>query len=463
MHDETGEHTMVALSTQEKEIPFLKQENPLMGSLLEHNRDRLNFYMRLWQEHGNVVGFHFGPFPGVAFFAPEQVRSILVEHGYDFDKGVAIHTIFRAVVGDGIFSSEGEFHRRQRKIMAPPFQPRHIVSYADTMVRYSEQIQRQWQDGEKILINHAMTDLTMSIIGKVLFDADVFKETDELGNAFTVMFSYVGKELTRLIHLPLGWPLPGHAQVRTAARLLQDRLRQMIRERRMRPLDERNDVLSLLLRARYDDGSAMDEDQIIAEALTLFGAGHETTAVALTWAWYLLTQNPERYRKMRQEVDTVLQGRSPTYDDLAQLPYTVQVFKEALRLYPPAYAFTRTALKDVLIDGYRVRKNTVALMAPWVMHRNPEHFPDPERFEPERFGPEHEKLIPRYAFLPFGAGPRICLGNHFAMMEGPLLLATLAQRVSFEFVPGQQVLPDPSNTLTLRPRDNVSMIVRRRV
>jgi cytochrome P450 len=206
----------------------------------------------------------------------------------------------------------------------------------------------------------------------------------------------------------------------------------------------------------------MSDGQLMAECLTLFGAGHETTATALSWTWYLLCQHPEIYQKVQQEVDHVMQGRTPTYDDLTCLPYCLQVFKEAMRLYPPAYAFSRRALRDVEIDGYQVPKGRVVLIAPYTLHRREEYYPEPEKFDPERFTTEREKQLPRSAYLPFGAGPRICIGMYFAMMEGHLLLATLAQRVSFSLVPGQSIVPDPIHHLTLRPASEVKVLVKRR-
>jgi cytochrome P450 len=433
---------------------------PFAGNLFEFRKDRLGLLRRLARE-GDVCGMHFGPFPGILFNKPEHVHSILVQHAYDFDKGLAVHNTFRPVIGDGIFSSEGEFHRHQRKIMSPPFQPRHIVSYAETMGRYGEQIQQSWSDNSVIDINQHMTNLTMSIIGKALFDADVFTETDELGAAMTVTLAYVAHATSVLFPPPYSWPLPRNLHTHKAVHVLRGYIQRFIDERRSNPT-ERNDFLSILLQARDEDGNPMSDEHLMAECLTLFGAGHETTATALSWTWYLLCQHPEMYQKVQEEVDSILQGRTPTYDDLARLPYCLQVFKEAMRLYPPAYLLSRRALREVEIDGYRVPKDRVVLYAPYTLHRREEYFPEPEKFDPERFIPEREKQLPRYAFVPFGAGPRICIGMYFAMMEGHLLLATLAQRVSFALVPGQTVLPDPIHHLTLRPMGEVRVLVKRR-
>jgi cytochrome P450 len=433
---------------------------PLIGNLLEFRKDRLGLLQRMAHED-DVCGMHFGPFSCILFNKPEHLHNILVEHAYDFDKGMTIHRVFRSVLGNGIICSEGDFHRHQRKLMAPSFQPRRIASYADIMGYYGERIQQTWTDGAIIDVGEHMTNLTMSIIGKVLFDADVFTETDELGVAMTTVSTYVTHGLARLLPLPYSWPTPGNRRTDKAVQVLRNHIRRFIDERRSNPT-EHNDFLSMLLQARDEDGQPMSNEQVMAECLILFLGGHETTATALTWTWYLLLQHPEWYQKIQEGVDRVLQGRTPTYADLAHLPYCLQVFKEAIRLYPPVYAITRQALHDVEIDGYRVPKNWFVMLIPYTLHRREECFPEPEKFDPERFTPEREKQLPRYAYLPFGAGSRICIGMYFALMEGQLLLATLVQRVSFSLVPGQTIEPDPVHHLTLRPSKAVHVTVKRR-
>jgi cytochrome P450 len=443
-------------TTKHKAIPYIR-EFPLIGSIVDFNNDRLNFILRLAREY-DVCGFHMGPIPFVLFNKPEYIQSILVEHGYDFTKGSMMH---KAITGNGLFISEGDFHRRQRKLMAPKFQPRYIASYADTMVHYAEQIQQEWPNGSLIDINRQMIGLTMSIIGKIVFDADIFTETDELGEAMTTVFAYTTHVLSSVITPPLSWPTPMNIRTRRASQILVEHVQSMIDERRNRPT-ERNDILSILLQAQDEDGSHMSNEQLLDECLTLFGAGHETTAAALTWAWYLLCQYPEVYQRVRDEVDSVLHGRTPTYADLVHLPYCLQVFKETLRLYPPAYAIVREAASEIEIDGYSVHKGQFIFVSPYVLQRDPQYFPEPEKFEPERFTPEREKQIPRYVYMPFGAGPRVCIGNHLAMMEGHLLLATLAQRVNFALLPGQTVKWELDKTLALRPYGKVNVSVTRR-
>ena len=285
---------------------------------------------------------------------------------------------------------------------------------------------------------NALISLTMSIIGKILFDADVFSETDELGAAMAIGSDHTVHVFTSLYSPPLSWPTPHNHRTRIAIQQVENRIQRMIDERRSSTI-ERNDFLSILLQARGDNGEGMSDRQVMDECITLFGAGHETTAAALAWTWYFLCQNPEVYQKVRQEVDSVLQGRTPTFTDLPHLPYCLQVFKETMRLYPPAAAIIRETLHPIEIDGYQLPARTTVLLCPYTLHRLPEYFPAPEQFDPDRFAPEREKQLPRYAYIPFGAGPRICIGNHLALMEGQLLIATLAQRVTFDLIPGQRV------------------------
>jgi cytochrome P450 len=438
-------------------IPFIR-EFPLIGSLPAILRkDRLTFFVRATQ-HRAACGLHMGLIPLILFNRAEHVQSILVEHTYDFGKGELIHKAFG---GNGLFVSEGEFHRNQRKLMAPMFQPRHIAAYAEIMVQSAERLQQEWQDGEVVDLNSHMIALTMSVIGKALFDADVFDETDELGAAMSMVYEYTVHKLFSPLMPPLRWPTPRNLRFRKAMEVLRNRIQHMIDERHSSSL-LRNDFLSVLLQAKDEDGKRMSDEQLMDECLTLFGAGHETTSAALTWAWYLLCQHPHVYQKVQQEVESVLQGRLPQYDDLARLPYCLQVFKETMRLYPPAAGIVREALHDIEIGGYLVPKGYIVIISPYILHRTPTYFPNPETFDPERFAPEREKQLPRHAYLPFGAGPRICLGNHFALMEGHLLIATLAQRVHFMLVPGQTIEPDPVHNLALRPGGKVEAVVKRR-
>ena len=451
--------TTVSPPKKYKPVPFIKG-NPIFGNLLEFARDRLSLLQRM-ADQGDVVGMRFGRIPAILFNRPEDIQSILVEQADDFDKGDLIHHVFRPLIGDSIFSSEGDFHRQQRELMNPSFQPHTIASYAESAGVYGEQLQQTWAEGAIIDIHQQMGSLSMSIFGKVLFDADVLRETDDLGASISMILEYAARAISRFLPIPYNWPVPLHRRTYKAVALIHSDFQRFIDERRAKP-GERNDLLSLLLQARDENGQPMSNEQLMTECQSLFAAGHETMVTALSWSWYLLCQHPEIYTQLQQEVDRVLQGRTPTYADLVRLPSCLQVFKESMRIYPPAFAFFRQALHDVEIDGYLVPKGRLAFIVPYTLHRRPDYFPEPEKFDPERFTPEREKQLPRNAFLPFGAGSRTCIGKHFALMEGPLLLATLAQRVTFRLLPGQQIVADPIRHLTLRPKGEVKVTVTRR-
>lgn len=452
--------TAVPYSTQQaRTIPFIKG-NFFLGNLPAFVNNRQGLLQRMAAQ-SDVIGMHIGRFPVILFNRPEHVQSILVEHAYDFTKGAYLHNIFRPVIGDGIFTSEGDLHRRQRKLMAPSFQPRHIASYTEAIGFYGDQLQRSWEEDAVINIDQQMIGLTMSIIGKALFGADVFTGTDQLGAAMTVFSEYVATALSRLFPIPYTIPVRTHRRTYKAIAFVRHRLQRLIDERRSHP-GERNDLLSRLLEVRDEDGQPMEDEQVMAECLLLFSAGHESIAAALTWSWYLLCLHPEIYTRLHQEVDGVLQGRMPTYMDLARLPFCLQVLKESMRLYPPAFAVGRKPLQDREIGGYQVSKNSLILISPFTMHRRPDFYPEPERFDPGRFAPQHEKMLPRHAFMPFGAGPRVCIGNHFALMEGQLLLALLAQRVHFSLEPGQHIVADLKRHMILRPDKAINVRVHHR-
>jgi cytochrome P450 len=276
------------------------------------------------------------------------------------------------------------------------------------------------------------------------------------------------EQYSAMIHIPYDWPTPANERARRAVARIDETIERMVQEARAAQPGSRNDLLAMLVEAQdEDDGSSLDDKQLRDEVITLFAAGHETTALALAWAWHLLTENPEAYKKLKDEVNTVLGGRTPTLEDLEKLPYSMQVFKETLRLFPPAYIVTRQAAVDVGLGGYQFPAGTFLMFSPYVQHHRDDYFPDPEKFDPDRFSPEREAQIPDDAFIPFSMGPRVCIGNHFAMMEGQILLAAIAQRVTFEAVadqdeakPGiQEVAPEPM--ITLRPKDGLKVKVRR--
>ncbi len=338
---------------------------------------------------------------------------------------------------------------------------RFQYTYADTIVSYANRIQETWIDGQIFDLFDELMTLTMRAFGKVLLDVDLWNDAKELNDARITLWEWINHVATRIFVLPLTMPTPHNKRVNKALSILREQIGAMIKERRIAERD-RGDILSMLISARYDNGDRVSNSQIYDETVALLFAAHETNASALSWTFYLLSHHPNIYTKLQKEVDSALQGRLPNYADLQNLPYTLQVLKEAMRLYPPAARQFRVALRDTQLGSYPIRKNTTVMFSQYLLHRHPNSFPIPEQFDPNRFSAESESLLHRFAHIPFGGGKRICLGNHYAMMEGHLILATLAQRVSFELAPQQQKII-PTLAVTLRPSRKVWVKVRRRL
>lgn len=434
---------------------------PVIGNLPAFNRDRLGLYIRIHNQFGDIGAFHLGSRRVVMLYAPTYIQAVLIEHDYEhFEKSQALRRFLRPLLGAGLLTADRLVHRSQRAVVGPAFQHRNISGYADTMVAHTERLQQSWSTDMIVDINREMSRLTLGIAGTTLFGANVLDDADDLGQALTTALQHLNAQVGAFIPLPLEWPTPRNRRFKRALDRLDAAVYHMIRERR-HSAAQHHDLLSMLLQMQdADTGHGLTDQQVRDEVMTFFLAGHETTANALTWTWYLLTQHPTVYAQVRDEVDRTLAGRSPTFADLPQLPYTLQVLKEALRLYPPAHAVAREVARPLELGPYYLPAGVILGISMYVLHRNPTYFPDPERFDPERFTPEAERRLPAYVYLPFSTGPRNCIGNQFAMMEGHLLLATLLQRVTFELLPGQQIVPEP--LISLRPRNGIRMVVRRR-
>jgi cytochrome P450 len=326
------------------------------------------------------------------------------------------------------------------------------------MGAYSEEMLAAWPDGEVRDIHQEMMRLTMRIVAKVLFSVEVSEDAQKVAAALNVLMGHTSG--FRMIMPPLlrHLPLPALVRVRRAVRELDEIVNRIIRQRRASGEDT-GDLLSMLMAARDEDGSAMTDRQLRDEIMTFLLAGHETTAVSLSWTWYLLSQHPEVAQKLRQELNNVLGGRTPQLEDLARLPYTDRVVKESMRLYPPAWSLARSVAKETDIAGYRVPVGANVVMSPWIMHRDPRFFDRPEQFDPDRWAEQSTQQLPRFAYFPFGGGPRFCIGASFAVMEANLLLAAIAQRFQLRLVPGHPIAPQPG--ITLRPRYGMRMSLAR--
>lgn len=441
-------------------LPILKGK-PIVGNLLEFRRNPINFLMKVNRQHGDLVLFYLGPRQLYFINDPDYVRDVLVTNSRNFIKSRGLQ-LAKRFLGEGLLTSEGEFHRRQRRLSQPAFHRQRINTYADAMVEYGERTRERWQQGETLDMSQEMMRLTLAIVGKTLFDADVEHEAREISEAINGVMKLFDRITTPFPELLNRLPLPSNFRFLRAKRRLDETIYRIINERRATGRDH-GDLLSMLIAAHdtEGDGSSMTDQQLRDEAMTIFLAGHETTANALTWTWYLLSEHPEVEAKMHEEVDRVLQGRLPAADDVPQLQYTEMVLAESMRLYPPAWAMGRQAVNDYQIENVTVPAGSIVFMSPFIMHRNERFYPDPFKFDPERWTAELRAARPKFAYFPFGGGTRVCIGEQFAWMEGILLIATLAQHWRMRLAPDQKVEPKPM--ITLRPKYGMRMMLERRM
>jgi cytochrome P450 len=417
----------------------------LSGNLPEMRRDLLSFYLSCAREYGDCSTMRFGLKRVFFVNHPDLIEQVL--HSRNFTKHYALR-MNRLLLGNGLLTSEGDLWLRQRRLIQPAFLHERLLSYAPDMTACALRLIDSWHDGEERDLHVEMRKLTLSIATKTLFGVDAADQSEAVGRALREAMGTFGQRLFRIIPISDSLPTPGNWRIRKAIRRLDGILYGLINQRRAQ--GEQKDLLSILLHARHEnDGSGMSDQQLRDEAMTLFLAGHETTALALAWGGYVLAQHPAVVEKLQAELRLVLDRRTPTAADLPNLPYTEMVVQEVMRLYPPAYAIGRQAIRPCTLGGFAVPAGGTILMSQWVMHRDPRYYEQPERFYPERWADGLAKRLPRYAYFPFGGGPRVCIGNSFALMELPLVLATIAQRFRFSLPPGPPVLPKP--LLTLQP------------
>lgn len=419
----------------------------LVGHLPEFARDTLGFVERSAREHGDLVGFRLAGWDAVLVNHPDLVGELLVER----HRSVVKHTFFwrfvRAIFGRGLLTNEGDAWLHQRRLVQPAFRHDRIAEYARVMVDRTERRLAGWRPGATLDVRGEMTSLTFEIVAKVLFDAEVQADLDEIAAAFDTGIEEIAARFRRPFRVPDRVPTPGNLRYRRAVRRMDDLIYRIIDDHRAGRAGG-DDLLSDLLAARDESGRAMPERQVRDEVITLLLAGHETTALGLTWTWWLLARHPEADARLAKEARATLGDRRATIDDLPRLPYAERVFREALRLRPPAYSFGREAVEDMELGGHRIPAGTTLFVFPWLLHRDPRWFDDPLAFDPDRWADDLDRRLPRHAYLPFGAGPRICIGRGFAMAEGVLILATIARRFRLEWLRED---PEPFPSITLRP------------
>jgi cytochrome P450 len=431
----------------------------LSGNLPEFRRNRLDFLTRCARDYGDIVSIRLGPRRIFLLSHPDLIEYPIVTGNQHFIKHWALR-LNPLVLGNGLLTSSGPFWLRQRRLMQPAFQRSRIATYVPVMAAHTQQMLASWQAGQTCDILTEMMRLTLAIAAKTLFDAEATGQAAEVSAALGVLQEAFRRKFNSILPVPVYIPTPGNLRLRRAVRRLDEIIYGFIQQRRQSST-AKGDLLSLLLHARDEqDHTGMTDKQLRDEAMTLFLAGHETTALTLAWSWYLLSQNPEAETRLAAEVQEVLGGRSPGADDLSRLVYTEKVVREAMRLYPPVYVFGREASHECEIGGYQVPAGHTLMMSQWVVHRDPRFWERPEQFEPERWTDELERRLPKFAYFPFGGGPRLCIGETFAMMETVLILASIAQQFRFTIQPGQPVVPTP--IFTLRPQPGIPAILTRR-
>jgi len=433
---------------------------PFAGSMFDYFRDMLGFLLRVKDEYGDIAYYKLGTRKMYLLSNPEHIKDVLITNSRNFTKSRALQRS-KIVLGEGLLTNEGSPHIKQRKIIQPIFHQKRIRGYGDTMAEYSRHLTKSWENGAVLDIHKEMMRLTLAIVSKTLFDADAGSESGEIGKSLTNLVNLFPRLLFPYSEYLDKLPLPGNKRCNEAIEHLDNIIYGLIEERRSGGM-EREDLLTMLLEAQDDDGSgpAMSNKQLRDEAITLFLAGQESTANSLTWTFYLISQHPEVEKKVHEEIVSVLCGRLPALEDLGKLSYTQRVFKEALRLYPPAWAVVRRAVEDYMVEGYFVPAGTDIFMSQYVVHRDPRFYREPLRYDPDRWTSEFESSLPKFAYFPFGGGPRRCIGEPFAWMEGVIIIASIMSDWKIRLVPNQKIVPDA--LITIRPKNGMKMILEKR-
>ena len=432
---------------------------PLVGSLPHFWRQPLQCLTAAAQQYGEVVSLRLGGRPVYLLNHPDHIKHVLEDQHTRYRKSVARVARIKPLFGEGLTTSEGTLWRRQRRLLLPAFQPQRLVAWASVITEATAAMLARWQHvaarGQPLDLMATMIDLTQGIIGRILFGDDVVADVQAFGQAMTTALEQVNHRTWAVFALPTSLPTPRNRRLRQALRTLDTWVYRLIDERSF-TWQDRQDLLSQLLGTRdATTGERMSRDQLRHEVMTLFIAGHTTVAAALAWTWSLLAQHPDVEHALQAELATVLGGRPPTAHDLPALRYTTMIIEEGLRLYPPTWVTARTPWADDEIGGYQLPAHAVLLLSAYVLHRHPALWENPERFDPERFTPERSRDRPRFAYFPFGGGPRRCIGQRLAMMEMVLIVAMIAQHYQLRLVPGYPIEPEP--LITLRPRHGVLM------
>jgi cytochrome P450 len=439
--------------------PGPKTKNPL-GHLFSFRRDIIGFLKKIAHEYGDIVHFKLGPIRIVLLNHPDHIKEVLTTQHRNFVKGRPLE-MAKELLGEGLLTSEGEFHKRQSRLIQPAFHRNAIESCATAMTECSANLMDGWSEDMQVDIKEEMTNMSIAIAGKAMFGTDIKKEAKEINKALDTATDLFGRIALPFSEWLLKLPIPSTRRFFKAKARLDDTIYGMIAARQRNKVNNR-DLLSLLLNSQDEkvDGGGMNDQQVRDEALTLFLTAFDTTSTALTWVWYLLSQNPEAEAELHEELDRVLEGRVPTAEDVANLKYTRMVLGESMRMFPPSYVIPRQALENFPIDKYVVPRGTIILMSPYLIHHDSRFHTNPEKFDPRAWDKHSRSANSKYEFFPFSRGPRACIGEPFAWMQGILVLASIAQFWRIKLAPGHPVEMLP--LMNLRPKYGMLMTLHRR-
>ena len=432
---------------------------PIFGVLFDYNQDPTGFSLRCAQEFGEISLLPFGPLNVYLLSNPKHVSEVLSSQSHRFVKGVSIQSL-KSSLGEGLLTSEGDFWKRQRRLTQPAFHRERIFEYGSIMTDAVKTMICRWRNGEVRDIHSDMMHLTLLIVAEALFSADIAAgKTAVIESALEAILVHFSNQLNTFFLLPEWMPTPDNIQFWQKLQQMDEVIYDIIQQRR-KSTAVTSDLLTMLLQSEDEDGAQMSDREIRDEVVTLMMAGHETTALALTWTWMLLAQHPEVEEKLHEEIQVVLQGRSPTADDVTHLKYATWIIKESMRLYPPAWGTSRQVIEMVQLGDYTLEPGDTVFLNQWVMHRDPRFFERPEQFNPERWDDGFEQRLPRGVYFPFGDGPRSCIGKGFAMMEAVLILVAIAQEFRLTLEPQHLIELQPS--VTLRPKNGMKMSLQKR-
>ena len=444
-------------------LPPSPPSHPLLGLMREFRQDRIGLYRRVAQAYGDVLRMRFLWVNTYTISHPDYMRQVLVENNHNYVRNPFVNDVFKLFLGDGLFTMDGESWLSRRRLMQPAFHRQRLAGLGTLITDAAEAMLvdwSQWQEGQEITIDEEMMKVTLRVVGQALFSVDLLGAASALGDAFTSVSEFVNYRMNTPFPPPLWLPTPRNRQFKAALATLDSTVHSIIEERK-KTSEEKGDLLDMLMAARdADTGAGMTDEELRNEVALLIFAGHETTATTLTWTFYLLSQHPEVENKLHAELATVLGGRTPTLADLPNLPYNRMVIEETMRLYPQAWGVSRKSVAADEVGGYQIPAGASLTLPIMTLHYDPRWWEQPDQFDPERFTPERSANRHKFAYLPFGAGPRQCIGNNFALMEAQLVLATVAQRYQLRLRPGHPVQPDP--VFVLRTSHGLPMRVTRR-